>query len=231
MSLTSYNYYLQWSFISGVLTNILFSDHLPMRPHPNPAMPAIFTAVSGNANYKPRFFLVIASSQAKTAKVPQHPPTRLLTLHCPPVTTIASAMPGGRWVQVLPGRARVSCFSCRESKRSCDKSLPACHLCRRKGIDCRYPQHRGQKNPSPIDDGTNLDNFIAGKGSETIQSKKSQDLVNAEAIRFLAPDLFRDMNLQVPRLGWEMPTEIETQLGGRQQMQETTKAFLQLTKS
>lgn len=140
-------------------------------------------------------------------------------------------MPGGRWVQVLPGRARVSCFSCRESKRSCDKSLPACHLCRRKGIDCRYPQHRGQKNPSPIDDETNLDNFIAGRGSETIQSKKSQDLVNAEAIRFLTPDLFRDMNLQVPRLGWEMPTEIETQLGGRQQMQETTKAFLQLTKS
>ncbi|KAG5811816.1 hypothetical protein H9Q74_004755 [Fusarium xylarioides] len=138
-------------------------------------------------------------------------------------------MPAGRWVAVPPGtRARVSCFNCRESKRSRDKSLPTCHLCRRKGIECHYPQHRGQKNPSPIDEGLNV---AAGRASETTQHKKSQDLVNAHAIRFLAPDLFRDMNLQVPRLPWEMPAEIEAQLGGRQQMQETTKAFLQLTRS
>ncbi|KAF5565536.1 Zn(II)Cys6 transcriptional activator [Fusarium napiforme] len=91
--------------------------------------------------------------------------------------------------------------------------------------------HRGQKNPSPIGDGPNPENVTAGMASETTQPKKAQDLVNAEAIRFLAPDLFRDMNLQVPRHEWQMPAEIEAQLGGRQQMQETTKAFLQLTKS
>ncbi|KAF5584943.1 Zn(II)Cys6 transcriptional activator [Fusarium subglutinans] len=107
-----------------------------------------------------------------------------------------------------PGsRAHVSCFKCRES------------------IDCHYPQHRGQKKPSPIDD------VAAARASETTQPEKAQDLVSAEAIRFLAPDLFRDMNLQVPRLGWEMPAEIEAQLEGRQQMQQTTKAFLLLTKS
>ncbi|KAF5694949.1 Zn(II)2Cys6 transcription factor [Fusarium denticulatum] len=117
-------------------------------------------------------------------------------------------MPGGKWLPVPPGnRARVSCFNCRES------------------IDCHYPQHRGQKNPSLIDD------VAAARASETTPSKKAQDFVNAEAIRFLAPDLFRDMNLQVPRLDWEMPAEIEAQLGGRQQIQETTKAFLLLTRS
>ncbi|KAF5975507.1 Zn(II)2Cys6 transcription factor [Fusarium bulbicola] len=86
-------------------------------------------------------------------------------------------------------------------------------------------RHRGQKNPSPID------HVAAARASETTQPEKAQDLVSAEAIRFLAPDLFRDMDLQVPRHGWEMPAEIEAQLGGRQQMQETTKAFLLLTKS
>ncbi|EMT62993.1 hypothetical protein FOC4_g10013187 [Fusarium odoratissimum] len=65
----------------------------------------------------------------------------------------------------------------------------------------------------------------------TIQPERVQDLVNARAIRFLAPDLFRDLHLQLPRMEWDMPVEIEAQLGGRQQMQETTKAFLQLTRS
>ncbi|KAF5563752.1 Zn(II)2Cys6 transcription factor [Fusarium phyllophilum] len=141
---------------------------------------------------------------------------------------MASAMSGGIWKPVPKHKARVSCFSCRESKRSCDKGLPACYLCHRKGIYCHYPQHRGQKNPSPVDNELNV---AAGSAPQTSQPKKAQDLVNAEAIRFLAPDLFRDLNLQVISLGWEMPAEIEAQLGGRQQMQETTKAFLQLTRS
>ncbi|KAF5626830.1 Zn(II)2Cys6 transcription factor [Fusarium tjaetaba] len=127
---------------------------------------------------------------------------------------MASPTRVGVWKPIPPGsRARVSCFSCRES------------------IGCYYPQHRGQKNPSPIGEGPNLENAAAGRISETSQPKKAQVLVNPEAIRFLAPDLFRDMNLQVPRVNWEIPAEIDTQLGGRQQMQETTKVFLQLTKS
>ncbi|RBQ76459.1 hypothetical protein FVER14953_03320 [Fusarium verticillioides] len=147
---------------------------------------------------------------------------------------MASASPVGVWNPLPPGsraRASGSCFSCRERKRRCDKSLPTCYLCRRKGIGCYYPQHRGQKNPSPIEDGPSLGNVTAGGASETTQPEKGQDLVNAEAIRFLAPDLFRDMNLQIPRHEWQMPAEIEAQLGSQQQMQETTKAFLQLTKS
>ncbi|KAF5542006.1 Zn(II)Cys6 transcriptional activator [Fusarium mexicanum] len=139
--------------------------------------------------------------------------------------------------QVRPGnRARVSCFHCRDSKRRCDKSLPACQLCRRKHQECRYPQRRGQKAASPIDEALSHEDVAIRNSSDTIdhgafQLERVQDLVNAEAIRFLAPDLFRDMNLQVPRLDWEMPAEIEAQLGGRQQMQETTKEFLLLTRS
>ncbi|KAH7255179.1 uncharacterized protein BKA55DRAFT_310708 [Fusarium redolens] len=133
-------------------------------------------------------------------------------------------------------RARASCFHCRDSKRRCDKSLPACHLCRRKKLECRYPQRRGQKSASPIDDTANLEDVAGRRKSSdiyhgTIQHERAQDLVNARAIRFLAPDLFRDLHLQVPRLDWVMSDEIEAQLGGRQQMQEMTKTFLQLTRS
>ncbi|RKK71579.1 hypothetical protein BFJ69_g10841 [Fusarium oxysporum] len=133
-------------------------------------------------------------------------------------------------------RARVSCFHCRDSKRRCDKSLPACQLCRRKDLECRYPQRRGQKAASLIDNTVNLADITATSISDTIyhgtiQPERVQDLVNARAIRFLAPDLFRDLHLQLPRMEWDMPVEIEAQLGGRQQMQETTKAFLQLTRS
>ncbi|EXL70744.1 hypothetical protein FOPG_13431 [Fusarium oxysporum f. sp. conglutinans race 2 54008] len=133
-------------------------------------------------------------------------------------------------------RARVSCFHCRDSKRRCDKSLPACQLCRRKSQECRYPQRRGQKAASPIDNTVNIADVTATSISNTIyhgtiQPERVQDLVNARAIRFLAPDLFRDLHLQLPRMDWDTPVEIEAQLGGRQQMQETTKAFLQLTRS
>ncbi|EXA44078.1 hypothetical protein FOVG_05583 [Fusarium oxysporum f. sp. pisi HDV247] len=133
-------------------------------------------------------------------------------------------------------RARVSCFHCRDSKRRCDKSLPACQLCRRKSLECCYPQRRGQKAASPIDNTVNIADVTATSVSNTIyhgtiQPERVQDLVNARAIRFLAPDLFRDLHLQLPRMEWDMPVEIEAQLGGRQQMQETTKAFLQLTRS
>lgn len=36
--------------------------------------------------------------------------------------------------------ALVSCFSCRRSKRRCDKNLPTCQLCIHKGLKCSYPR-------------------------------------------------------------------------------------------
>ncbi|KAI1009499.1 hypothetical protein LB504_003021 [Fusarium proliferatum] len=136
----------------------------------------------------------------------------------------------------LTGRSRVSCFHCRDSKRRCDKSLPACQLCRRKDLECRYPRRRGQKAASPIDDAPNIDDAAARSSShnsnkDTVQYEKAEELRSARAIQFLAPGLFRDLHLQLPRMEWDMPAEIEFQLGGRQQMQATTKAFLQLTRS
>ncbi|KAF4497524.1 Zn(II)Cys6 transcriptional activator [Fusarium agapanthi] len=109
-------------------------------------------------------------------------------------------------------------------------------LCRRKDLECRYPQRRGQKAASPIDETLNHEDVAIRSNSDTIyngafQLERVQDLVNARAIRFLAPDLFRDLHLQMPRMEWDMLEEIKTQIRGRQEIQETTKAFLQLTRS
>ncbi|KAF4958945.1 hypothetical protein FGADI_2024 [Fusarium gaditjirri] len=140
--------------------------------------------------------------------------TALAIIH-PHVTTTASATMS---TSLQPtGRARASCFHCRDN------------------LECRYPQRRGQKAASPIDDTLNIED-TATRSSDTnyheaIQSEKAKELRNARAIRFLAPDLFRDLHLQLSRMEWDMPAEIEAQLGGRLQMQDTTKSFLELTKS
>ena len=43
-------------------------------------------------------------------------------------------------VQTVPSLAKsTTCFPCRRSRRRCDRSLPICQLCIRKGTGCRYP--------------------------------------------------------------------------------------------
>ncbi|KAF4451661.1 hypothetical protein F53441_5340 [Fusarium austroafricanum] len=136
-----------------------------------------------------------------------------------------------------PARARASCFHCRNSKRRCDKTLPKCHLCSRKSIECRYPRRRGQRSASPDGSPNNRDDTAATATSSTTTLRQdngpefSAELVTTTAIRFLAPDLFRDLRLQVPRMDWDIPEEVAFHLGDRQQMQQTTSEFLRLTQS
>jgi hypothetical protein len=53
----------------------------------------------------------------------------------------------------------------------------------------------------------------------------------ATAIGFIAPSLFREASLEIPRLDLDIPDEIALHLGDRQQMRETTAEFFQLTRS
>ncbi|CEL03108.1 hypothetical protein ASPCAL04265 [Aspergillus calidoustus] len=134
-----------------------------------------------------------------------------------------------------------SCFSCRRSKRRCDKRMPACQLCLRKGSKCAYPQRRGQRFASPIENTPGIEWTI---GAESIPVPASIPLrpssqsplipssfARATAIAFLAPSLFREASLDIPRLDLDIPPEIAAHLGDRQQMRETTAEFFQLTRS
>lgn len=139
--------------------------------------------------------------------------------------------------------APTSCFSCRHSKRRCDKNLPTCQLCSRKGLECSYPHRRGQCSdllsrsiqglesssgsnapyPGPI--------VVPSSTGSQIQSPSasaSSFSVNI-AICFLAPALFREAGLEIPRLDIGLPDEVALHLGNSQQIQETASKFFQIT--
>lgn len=139
--------------------------------------------------------------------------------------------------------ARASCFTCRRTKRRCDKSLPACQLCGRKGLRCTYPERRGQSPPS-------LPDSSRGYGSTTASAHAGPDLDNGAtklqsgqalrtpswfattaAIRFLAPGVFRQGSLHIPRLDLDIPDDVARQLGDSQQARDTTTEFFRRTRS
>lgn len=139
--------------------------------------------------------------------------------------------------------ARNSCFSCRRSKRRCDKTLPACQLCSRRGLECSYPSRRGQTEASPPDSshetrpttasvrtGSALDD-----GEAELQSGRTIDIppsfARTAAIKFIDPNLFRDAWLEVPRLNLVIPDDVTFQLGDGQQVRDTTSKFFRLTRS
>ncbi|KAH7018452.1 uncharacterized protein B0I36DRAFT_335975 [Microdochium trichocladiopsis] len=121
--------------------------------------------------------------------------------------------------------ARTSCFSCRGSKRRCDKTLPGCQLCSRRGLRCSYPQRRGQPLPSP----ESAESATNAPYGQTLHV--SQSFALASATRFIAPDLFRAAGLEIPRLDHGVPDEVVFHLGDSQQIRDTTAKFFGLTKS
>lgn len=140
----------------------------------------------------------------------------------------------------IPDRlARTSCFSCRRSKRRCDKTLPECQLCGRRGLRCSYPQRRGQRSPSPSNSSRGTRSTTAGPASADSGTRSlsgqafriSSSFATTSAIRFLAPDLFREACLEVPRLELDIPDDVALQLGDSQQVRDTTAQFIHLTRA
>lgn len=144
----------------------------------------------------------------------------------------------------MTSHALTSCFFCRRSKRRCDKNLPTCQLCIKKGLKCSYPYRRGQRvtSPSPPygvhgsesgDDShsAHAEHAVA-QSSNASQfqpvSSTSSFAVHA-AISFLAPDLFREAGLETPRLDLGIPDEVSLHLGDSQQVLETASKFFQMT--
>ncbi|KAK2594036.1 hypothetical protein QQS21_008255 [Conoideocrella luteorostrata] len=147
--------------------------------------------------------------------------------------------------------AKASCFHCRHSKRRCDRTLPTCQVCYHRGVECRYPRRRGQRSASPQDissihheattasgaptniqrTGSLASPFKVDQAGQTNPTGPSAAFATTTAIRFLAPDVFSELRLQIPRLEWDAPADIASRLGDRQQIQDVTVAFLRLTRS
>lgn len=157
-----------------------------------------------------------------------------------PPQTPKPPQPSGN--NIMTSHALASCFFCRRSKRRCDKNLPACQLCIKKGLKCSYPRRRGQRAASPPSgvrgsesgDDSNSAHAepVVAQSSNVSQfqpvSSTSSFAVNA-AISFLAPDLFREAGLEIPRLDLGIPDEVSLHLGDSQQVLETATKFFQMT--
>ncbi|KAK7419757.1 hypothetical protein QQX98_003129 [Neonectria punicea] len=103
--------------------------------------------------------------------------------------------------------ARTACLSCRRGKRRCDKSLPSCQLCAKKDIDCAY----------------------ASRHTDGITSQASaSDLANDyAAVSFLAPQVFLDAGLELPRLDVPVPESVRDVIGGTSSIRLIAVAFFE----
>ena len=140
-----------------------------------------------------------------------------------------------------PTHARAACFTCRRGKRRCDRTLPTCTLCARKGGRCVYADHRGQSYPSPPDS-----RDVAWSGPHTPDdagtsqgqaagldraSCSANALSTSMAIAFIAPAVFCDSRLEFPRLDVAIPSDVAACIGDSQQIRETAAHFFRCTAS
>lgn len=143
---------------------------------------------------------------------------------------------------------RTACFPCRHSKRRCDKSLPACQLCIRKGVECSYPTRRAQKyvvlpqsRETPQTTAPARDDSITSRvtrSSESVSLDRElsseashasagivQSFATATAIQFIAPGIFRDAHLEIPRVNIGIPKDVAAQVGDLGQIRDIYTTF------
>ncbi|KAL7914242.1 hypothetical protein GGI35DRAFT_238089 [Trichoderma velutinum] len=121
----------------------------------------------------------------------------------------------------MTNRVDEACLPCRQCKRRCDGAVPRCALCIKKGIDCTYPstlpRSSGPHRPSRrVKRAEALPS--AGSEHDIPQSSQHADTGNrnrnlttaseAAAIYYIAPDVFNEANLDLPRLEIPIPLDI-----------------------
>ncbi|KAL6890493.1 hypothetical protein GGI43DRAFT_425599 [Trichoderma evansii] len=143
---------------------------------------------------------------------------------------------------------RTACFPCRHSKRRCDKSLPACQLCIRKGVECSYPTRRAQKyvvlpqssetsqTTAPTRDDSITSRVTRSSESVSLERELSweasyaatgivQSFATATAIQFIAPRIFRDAHLEIPRVNIAIPKDVSAHVGDLGQIRDIYTTF------
>ncbi|KAH8888148.1 hypothetical protein GQ53DRAFT_872412 [Thozetella sp. PMI_491] len=123
--------------------------------------------------------------------------------------------------------ARTACLPCRRSKRRCDRNLPACDLCLRKEVECDYPARRetshglgaasgpGGMTPvtSPPDSQLNERMRDDASYSQPYQPPSYSASPNPSAVAFLAPRLFQQARLELPKLDVPIPSDVSLTTG------------------
>lgn len=114
--------------------------------------------------------------------------------------------------------ARHACLPCRRSKRRCDRKIPSCDLCIKKDIDCNYPGTRTSERDSRTMYSQTPD---SQSSPETTRSGNTE----ASAIYFLAPHIFRQAQLELPRSDIPIPAEVSSLIGDTSSIREIANTF------
>ncbi|KAL6806847.1 hypothetical protein GGI42DRAFT_366619 [Trichoderma sp. SZMC 28013] len=126
--------------------------------------------------------------------------------------------------EALVSHARTACEPCKRSKRRCDRVLPSCELCNKKDVECVYVRRRRaqdvvqkshhsgrRRSPSTVTRRklitVSRESTESNGNSETSSSTLSSVFVSlahggsdaAAAIYFIAPDIFHQARLDLPR--------------------------------
>ncbi|QYS95274.1 Zn(2)-C6 fungal-type domain-containing protein [Trichoderma simmonsii] len=124
----------------------------------------------------------------------------------------------------LVSYARTACEPCKRSKRRCDRVLPSCELCNKKDVQCVYVRrrraqdviqksHHSGRHQSPSTATSRRSMIISRESSEsngnsetpsctlssTYVSRAHGGSDAAAAIYFIAPDIFHQARLDLPR--------------------------------
>lgn len=134
-------------------------------------------------------------------------------------------------------RARSACDRCHRGKRRCDRVLPACELCTKKQLPCRYPQRLPSPPRSFADDlesitllperypFSELSNETHGPAADQTLLA-SRGIVNTlTAVQFLAPRVFSSAELEIPPLQVPVPSYAALYVETAQQIRDIASEY------
>ena len=126
--------------------------------------------------------------------------------------------------------ARTACLPCRKSKRRCDKKVPSCDLCTRKEVECSYStRHNGTQVLTaayhPASQSLNTPSPEAYSRSYEREPLSPFVGSGAKSIYFIAPHLFQQARLELPRLDIPIPSGVSSLIGDSSSIRSIATTF------
>lgn len=134
--------------------------------------------------------------------------------------------------------SQLACEPCRKGKRRCDRVLPSCELCSRKGVECVYLSRRRSRQtrrkpiqtrsesrlaaaatPNNVSSSSvnvsRSDSRVDGQGSHSSTPfvslevpSTSENTTSATALYFIAPHIFQQAQLELPQIHLSIPAKL-----------------------
>ncbi|CAH0056008.1 unnamed protein product [Clonostachys solani] len=126
------------------------------------------------------------------------------------------------------GYARKACIPCRRSKRRCDRTLPSCNLCKRKEVECGYPTRQQTASHSPrltVQQHSLLDQGPDSPACSAPPGPSRAAEVDPNAVYFIAPHIFHQARLELPRQELSIPAEVLNLLGDASSIRDISTTF------